>query len=120
MENLFRPGKFFVIFCALIIIVVGGTHLFANYVVAEKAKLDGVDVFTWEWPGMLKSSAEITQADVIKKSDHDAIVRVKGTQTLTSAGGKSETVDCNAVLTLYRSTNPASTGKWELGKVELQ
>lgn len=125
MERIFRPNKWFVIFCALLILVWVGLQCVANLRLAEEAKSCGLHVFTWAWPNLgWNSSAEVTEASVLKKTDTDAVVKIQGRQVvkfspsgLNEAAGKnrSEVVDCNATLTFYRAS-----GHWVLGKVELQ
>lgn len=124
MENIFRPNKWFVMFCGLLIVVWGGYQLVANMRIADEAKAAGHDVFSWDWPDMGWSSrAEITDATVVRRSDTDAIVKIKGEQHVTSArlnaNGQLEkerpqVVDLSATLTFYRSSN-----NWVLGRVEL-
>jgi hypothetical protein len=125
MENIFRPNKWFVMFCGLLVCVWLGLQLVATMRLADEAKLVGKHVFTWEWPAAgLYSSATIGKADVIRRSDTDAIVKVKGEQLLTSArqsadgkpgSERSEVVECGATLTFYKSSND-----WVLGRVELE
>ncbi len=124
MENIFRPNKWFVLFCGLLIVVWGGYQIVANMRVADEAKTAGKGIFTWDWPDHgWSSSAEITEATVVQRSDTDAIVKIKGEQRLTSsrlnASGEQESerpevVDLSATLTFYRSSN-----NWVLGRVEL-
>jgi|SRR5215471_9453312 len=124
MESIFRPNKWFVLFCALLIVVWGGYQIVANMRIADEAKLIGHDMFTWDWPELGWSSrAQITDATVVRRSDTDAIVKIKGEQRMTSlrqATSESKespqpsVVDLNATLTFYRLSND-----WVLGRVEL-
>jgi len=124
MESIFRPNKWFVMFCALLIAVWGGYQTVANMRIANEAKLVGQDIFTWDWPDLGWSSrAQITDATVVRRSDTDAIVKIKGEQRMTSsrqsAPGQQEqqrpaVVNLNATLTFYRLSND-----WVLGRVEL-
>src|SRR5262249_41594302 len=120
MEKLFHPNKWFVGFCALLIVV-----FFAlQYVVSERlqglAKAWGEQVFTWDWPGVEQSKVTITKTELVKRTDVDAVLKVTGTQLIERVGAtdpaqaKSET-ECGALLTFYKSNN-----EWVLGKVELQ
>ena len=83
-------------------------------------KLGAEQIFTWDWPDKEHSHATITGAELVKKTDADAVVRVTGTQVIERVGQtdpaqqKSETA-CGALLTFYKSNND-----WVLGKVELQ
>ncbi len=86
----------------------------------NEAELIGDAIFSWDWPGDWKSTGEMTKATIIRKTDKDAIIKVSGKQTLNlldskqqNPNGKSETVDCSALLTLY-----LQNGRWVLGRVE--
>jgi hypothetical protein len=125
MEKFFHPNKWFVAFCALLVIVYGVLQWVMNMRIADEAKLAGQRIFSWSWDVKhWSSTAEITKADVVRRSGTDAIVKVRGRQVLTEptseggnqqAGSRSETVDCSATLTFYRASN-----NWVLGKVELE
>ncbi len=87
----------------------------------NEAELIGDSVFSWDWPGDWTSRAEMTKASIIRKTDNDAVIKVSGKQQLSmhdpssapNSNAKSETLDCSAILTLYRDH-----GKWALGRVE--
>ena len=124
MEKIFHPNKWFVLFCGLLVLVWAGLQAVANMRIADEARLAGRRIFSWEWPGRSWfSRAEITDAKVVRRTDTDAIVKIKGHQYLNvpqaadpadKGKEKSEVVDCHATLTFYRSSN-----RWMLGKVEL-
>jgi hypothetical protein len=121
MEKLFRPNKWFVAFCGLLIVVFFSLQYVSQMRLKSLAEAWGVQVFTWDWPGQgLHSSAKMTKAEVVKKTESDAILKVTGTQTVDRAGEadlakkRTETA-CGALLTFYKSNND-----WVLGKVELQ
>jgi hypothetical protein len=126
MENLFRPGKWLVLFCGLFVLLWAVLQYVSNQRLKLVAQEAANDVFTWNWPGDWRSSGEITEASVLKKDDHDAVVKVKGHQVLTfltpgvkpdPTSQKTETVDCSATLSFYRkSVN--NKDYWVLGKVE--
>lgn len=123
MEKLFLSGKWFVGFCALFIVVWAALQIVANMRLESEAQMIGDEVFSWFWSGEnVQSKAQMDEASIERKSDNDALVRVKGKQTLIRynpgetldiSGGRSETVDCSAMLTLYRKND-----KWVLGRVE--
>jgi len=125
MEKIFRPSKWFVLFCGLLVLVWAGLQAVANMRIADHAKLIAAQIYTWSWTGPnWRSKAEITEARVVQRTDTDAIVKVRGRQVLTSfpeghpddfKNARSEVVDCSATLTFYRSSS-----NWILGKVELQ
>lgn len=123
VDKIFSPGKWFVIFCALFILVWLGLQYVANMRLQEVGKLYANEVYTWSWTEdpnrKWASSAEITDVSVVEKKPNDAIVKVKGKQhiSLTSGDGpgQSEVVDCGATLNFYRRNN-----QWELGRVEYQ
>lgn len=121
MESIFRPNKWFVWFCALLIVVWVGLQTVSNMRLVDEAKRIGQHIFTWSWSGPnWTSQAEITEATVVKRGDADAIVKIRGRQTLTYKQGKmlakkeEKTADVvEATLTFYRANN-----NWILGKVE--
>lgn len=117
MEKMFRPNRWFILFCALFLVVCGSYQLVGNLRLEETAKQAAADIFTWEWPVKhLKSQATITEISIVKKSDTDGIVKVKGQQTLMRRSDNShESVECNAVLTFYKKS-----GEWILSKVEFE
>ncbi len=122
MEKIFS-WPVLVSFCAIFIVTWVALQSVSNMRVEAKAQWFGDKVFSWNWPDeKMQSRAEITEASIVKKSDNDAIVKISGKQVLTvnpgtdsldNSPGKTETVDCTAVLTLYRKNND-----WELGRVE--
>lgn len=124
MENLFRPNRWFVLFCALLVLVWGVLQLVSNMRLADEAKLAGRHIFTWDWPGLGWSSrVEISDTILVHRSDTDAIVRIKGKQLVTSSRSAAhrgpdrenlEALDLEATLTFYRLSND-----WVLGRVEL-
>lgn len=118
-EKVFRPNKWFVAFCGLLVLVFAGLQFVMNMRIADEAKAIGEHIFTWSWPDRhWSSTAEITRADVVQRSGTDAIVKIQGRQVLSGSGSGSagqEIVDCGATLTFYRSSN-----NWVLGRVELQ
>ena len=99
----------------------GALQVVANMRLQELAKAEGEHLFSWQWAGVATATGIIDHSDVIKKSDTDAIVRVKGIEKVdhpaTKAGlaGSSESVACSAVLTFYRKDK-----EWMLGKVQFE
>ena len=122
MEKIFS-WPVLVSFCAIFIVCWVALQSVSNMRVEAKAQFFGDKIFSWNWPDeKMQSRGEITEASIVKKSDNDAIVKISGKQVLTvnpgtdsldNSPGKTETVDCAAVLTLYRKNND-----WELGRVE--
>lgn len=120
MEKLFRPGKWLVLFCGVFLLLYGVLQYVSNARLKEEASLLGKNIFTWTWRGVdWRSEAEITNADVVQKSANDAVVKIKGRQTLLVSEDRTapEVVDCSATLTLYR-TSIKNRDYWVLGKVE--
>ncbi len=121
MEKLFHPNKWFVAFCGLLIVVFFSLQYVSTLRLQSLAQAWGAQIFTWDWPGQeLHSRAKITKAELVKKTESDAILKVTGTQTLERAGAadvaqQHTETECGALLTFYKSNND-----WVLGKVELQ
>jgi hypothetical protein len=119
-EKVFRPSKWFVGFCAVLVLVWFGYQAVASARISEEAKAEAAAIFDWSYPPLRAvSHADITDAKVLKKSETVAVVEVKGKQNLnlTSETGVNtiETADCGATLTFYKRNK-----NWILGKVELQ
>lgn len=122
MEKIFS-WPVLVTICAIFIVTWISLQAVSNMRVQAKAQLFGDRIFSWNWPAeSLQSRAEITEASIVKKSDNDAVVKISGKQilapyqpgdSLDNSPKGSQTVDCAAVLTLYRMNND-----WELGRVE--
>jgi hypothetical protein len=123
MEKLFS-WKVLVSFCAVFIVTWIMLQVVSNMRLESEAVMYGNAVFSWSWPGEnWESRGDMTEASIIRKSDNDAVIKVSGKQQITASirgealdnsPAQSQTVDCTAVLTLYRNR-----GKWVLGRVEL-
>lgn len=127
MENLFRPGKWLVLFCGVFVLLWAVLQYVSNQRLKEEASMTAERIFTWMWPGdNWQSKADIVTADVVQKGANDAVVKVKGKQTLTffqpgqsinESKGESETVECAATLSFYRMS-VKNKDYWMLGKVD--
>ncbi len=121
VEELFTPSRWFVMFCGALVIVWLALQWVANMRLEEDARVVAKNVFDWQWPGNgWDSAAEITGVSVLQRTDTDAVVEVKGKQTLGvpqsgATGQKVETTDCAVKLSFYR-TNKA----WTLGAVDIE
>ncbi len=120
MEKIFTPNRWFVLFCALLIVVFGTLKIVGDMNVANIAAEEGTKIFTWTWPGLNWQSTFVqVHPHVLTRNEHDALVEVSGRQIITGldepAGAASTQCDAKALLTLYRLN-----GNWELGKVELK
>lgn len=122
MENLFRPGKWLVLFCGMFVLLWGVLQYVSNARLKEEATLVGNGIFTWSWPeGDYISKGDITDASVVQKNANDAVVKVKGKQTLgpqSTIASNPEVVDVEATLYFYK-TSIDNKDYWMLGKVEL-
>ena len=131
MENLFRPGKWLVIFCAIFIGVWFVLQFVSQSRLKEEAKVIAQQVFSFRWPGEGTSQAQVTDVNVVQKSDKDAVVKIRGRQNINyeTMGGASdttarnETVDFSATLTFYKMSGENPTTKkvedyWVLGQVD--
>jgi cell division protein FtsL len=118
MEKIFRPSKWFVLFCLILIIVWGTLQIVSNMVLEERAKEITKEIFTWQWPDKTWSSqVKDMNTSVLSRSRTDAIVKVNGKQDLIQAAdnvSKSQICDFTLVLSFYQVSN-----HWVLGKVEL-
>jgi hypothetical protein len=121
LENLFRPGKWLVLFCGLFILLWGVLQYVSNLRLKQEATQVAESVFTWVWPGDdYVSKAQITDAAVVQKNANDAVVKVKGKQTLglaSTIASNPEIVDLEATLYFYKKSIK-NKDFWMLGKVE--
>jgi hypothetical protein len=126
LDKFFSTNKLFVIFCGVLIAVWLSLQAVIHLRIIETAKLEAARIFTWSWPTkdfVLTSSIESPTAQVINKSANEVLVKVIVTQRLEKhriPPPPADTVvqrslDCEAILTYYRSDN-----RWILGKVELK
>jgi acyl-coenzyme A thioesterase PaaI-like protein len=120
MEKLFSINKWSVGLCAVIIAVFAAVQFAGNEHLKAVATLAGVQVFTWQWLGAGRSHVVIDKAEVIKRSETDAVVQVKARQTIEQeAAGKfiqkQPEIACSALLTFYRADKD-----WILAKVEFR
>jgi hypothetical protein len=122
MENIFRPGKWFVLFCGMFIILWGVLQYVSNARLKEEATMIGAGIFTWSWPGGdFASKGQITDASVVQKNANDAVVKIKGKQSFgpeSTIASNPEVVDVEATLYFYK-TSIDNKDYWMLGKVEL-
>jgi hypothetical protein len=122
MEKIFTPNRWFVAFCALLILVVGALKIVGDMHLAEEAKQVALNIFTFDWAELgVASRVQAINAHVINRNDHDALVEVSGRQMIAKlaapaepvANSQPENAEFKANLTFYRANNG-----WELGKVE--
>ena len=130
LEKIFHPNKWFVAFCAALITVFMLLQFVVNTRLENLAKGWCNEIYTWDWPPLnMHSSVKVTDAQVVKRGEADAVVKVHGLQTLqkmdagagavsgalSGASSAAEVTKCGAQLTFYKQNND-----WLLGKVELQ
>jgi hypothetical protein len=119
MEKVFSINKWSVGLCAVIIAAFAAVQFAGNEHLTTVASLAAEHIFSWQWLGAGRSHAVIDKAEVVKRSETDAIVRVKARQLIEQeqAGKflKQPEIACSALLTFYRSDKD-----WVLAKVEFQ
>jgi len=120
MERIFRPTKWFVAFCALLVLIWGLYQLVAHLRVENDARQAAEEIFAWTWPDKSwDSKAQIARTCVRTRKAAESTVLVEGSQLLTRQpyGGtmpETQRFDMKAILTFYRSGD-----SWVLGRVEL-
>jgi hypothetical protein len=83
MEKIFTPNRWFVAFCALLILVVGALKVVGDMHLAEEAKQVALNIFTYDWAELgVASRVQSINAHVINRNDHDALVEVSGRQMI--------------------------------------
>jgi hypothetical protein len=136
MEKFFTFNKFFIGFCALLVVIVFASNYARDERIKEQAKVIGQQAGEWNWPAQgVSTTIDDISAKIIKLSENDAEVEVHGKQkvafsnateaasvagekTTSDAPSKSpDTADYKAVLTLYKN---GKSPIWLLGKLEEQ
>lgn len=119
MEKIFTPNRWFIGFCALLIVVVGALKIVGDMHIAEEAKLVAQGIFNFDWPELgIESRVQSINAHVISHSEHDAVVEVTGRQYIAKlapqpvAEPKAETPAPNAAGT----TAPNAAGTPDAAK----
>ncbi|MBS1993044.1 MAG: hypothetical protein JSS83_21155 [Cyanobacteria bacterium SZAS LIN-3] len=120
MDKLFTPNKYFVGFCAALVLIVFAWNYTRDQMLLEEAKEIGRQQAAWSWPSMgITTTIEDIDAKILKRTDNDAEIEVQGKQKIQApadaqalAGSES---NYKAILTLYKHGNSRI---WLLGKVE--
>ncbi len=120
MEKIFTPNKWFVLFCGVLVIVWIVLQVVATLHLQALAREQAVQIFSWQWLGFARSHALIEDAQLIKRSDTDAVVRVTAREMIVPDSAivrmpKLSAVHCAALLTFYRVDK-----NWLLAKVEFE
>lgn len=119
VEKFFRPNRYFVGLCVLLIVVWFALQTVSNFNITHAAEQFSDQMFDWNWTELgWRSQTKITSIEVIKKSETDAVIEVTGKQKLTNINDQHAEVqatDCSAILILYKSS-----GDWTVGRVELK
>jgi|GEM_PF-753533 hypothetical protein len=147
MEKIFTPNRWFIGFCALLIVVVGALKIVGDMHLAEEAKLVAMGIFNFDWPELgIESRVQSINAHVISHNEHDAVVEVSGRQYIAKLTHQPvappATTPATGAETTPATPPPASATKlvaagppenaefkailtfyranniWELGKVE--
>jgi len=136
MEKIFTPNKYFIGFCALLVVFVAALNYIRDEKILEEARLIGQAQAEWSWPsaGVSVTVGDI-KAKILKHTENDAEVEVQGEQKVTRQSSSSSSLSSNQaqplagaepksteeksqfkeVLTLYKNGN---SHLWLLGKVE--
>lgn len=115
MEKIFSFNKWFILFCALLIVTFGTLKVVGDMRICEEANFLARTMFSWEWPE-LKANATVDsiRTKVLEHTANDAIVEVSGNQSIATNGATTNGTFL-ANLSFYKQQN-----KWILGKVELK
>ena len=123
MDKIFTPNRYFIGFCAALVLVVFAWTYIRDQMILEEAKVKCAELATWNWPAIgISSRIGDVDAKIIKRTENDAEVEVQGkqvfdlqpnaTDTQALAGTES---NYKATLTLYKN---GESRRWRLGKVE--
>src|SRR5271165_4604364 len=86
MEKIFTPNKWFVFFCALLVLMWLALQMVATMRLEALATEEATHVLSWQWLGFGRSRATIENAHLVKRSEADAIVRVRARQIVEEEG----------------------------------
>jgi hypothetical protein len=83
MENLFKPNRLFVGFCALLVVTVLAANFARDQRILEEAKVIGRQQAEWSWPSQgVSTNVDEVQAKILKLTENDAEVEVKAKQKI--------------------------------------
>jgi len=131
MDKFFTPSRYFVGFCALLIVAIFALNFVRDQKLLEEARVIGRQEAEWNWPSMgISTTIDGVEAKILKRSENDAEVEVWGEQKISKhspvpdipsktppvAGPESiSSSDFKSVITLYKHGN---SHVWWIGKVE--
>jgi len=120
MEKIFSINKWSVGLCAMIVLFYAAFQVTANERLAAVAEMRARHIFSWQWRGSGRSHCIIDKAEVLKRSDTDATVRIKAREQIEQEQEgkflkKDPELVTSALLTFYRSDKD-----WVLAKVEFE
>ncbi len=116
MDKIFRFSKWFVLFCALLVVARLAQQYVADRAFEERASAMGERIFGWRWVNAagkvdIQSNAQVTKAKVIHRRETDGQVRLEGTQLVMAPdiGSADGIKNLNSVHTL-NNTGAKSQG----------
>ncbi len=119
MDKIFRFSKWFVLFCALLVIARLTQQYVADKAMEARASDMAERIFGWQWlnpTGAVArtSQAKVLTAKVVKRGPNDGQVKVAGNQVVMKENTPFES-KFSAVITLYKDKD-----RWKLGSVEAE
>ena len=128
MDKLFTFSKWFVLFCALLVVANLARQYVGDRVVSEEAQAAGANVYTFDWDNgvsgakLLRSEGKVVEAKVLHRSASDAQVKITGNQIISALDEKGNLLSeppvnskFSAVLSFFRENR-----HWILSKVEVE
>jgi hypothetical protein len=83
MDKIFTPNRWFVSFCALLVVAVFAWNFTRDQLILEEAKLIGRQEAEWSWPSQgISTNVDDIQAKILKRTEIYAQVGVKGKQKI--------------------------------------
>ena len=81
MDKIFTFNKFFIGFCALLVVIVFASNYLRDERIKEQAKVIGQQAGEWSWPAQgVSTTIDDISARILKLNDNDAEVEVHGKQ----------------------------------------
>lgn len=128
MDKLFTFSKWFVLFCALLVVANLARQYVGDRVISEEAQVAGENIYSFEWDNgvsgahLLKSEGKVVETKVLHRSASDAQVRISGNQIISALDGQGKMLSeppinskFSAVLSFFKENK-----HWILSKVEVE
>ncbi len=121
MENFFKPSKWIVAFCAILIAIWLSLQFVIKARLTEEGKQLAYQIFNWNWPGLYISSSvkDISNVKIDKLTQADAKIEIEGRQNIVTSNGdlnhqvySIKVLPFKLVIVFYHVNNA-----WKIGSI---